>query len=565
MSKDWWKKSVVYQIYPRSFKDGNGDGIGDIKGIIDKLEYINQLGADVIWLSPIYSSPNDDNGYDISDYRNIMSEFGSMKDFDVMLEKAHALGIKIVMDLVVNHTSDEHEWFMRSRRGDEEYKDYYIWRKGKGGFAPTNWGAWFGGSAWEYDESRKEYYLHCFSKKQPDLNWENEKVRNEVYDMMKFWCDKGIDGFRMDVISLISKTEPFKDTELKANGFGDLSNYVCSGPRVHEFLKEMNKEVLSKYNLLTVGECPGVTTNDACRYAGKDENELSMVFQFEHMDLDGGESFKWNDRKIDLVKLKEVLSRWQYDLYDKAWNSLYFCNHDQPRIVSRLGDDKKYREESAKTIATCLHFMQGTPYIYQGEELGMTNVDFSDINEFRDIESLNAYKEFALTSKIEAGKMLDYIRYKSRDNARTPMQWTDEEYAGFSKVEPWIRVNSNYKEINVQEQICREDSVLNYYKKLIKLRKEEDIITYGKYKLLFENDSNLYIYQRLYNDDVLLIVCNFSGSVVEFESSNCGYGDDFNILINNYKQRNTDKGINEIKGKIIKLMPFESFVIKYKK
>ena len=427
--KAWWKESVVYQIYPRSFKDTNGDGIGDLNGITEKLDYLKELGVDVIWLSPVYQSPNDDNGYDISDYQAIMPEFGTMEDFDRMLGEAHKRGLRIVMDLVVNHTSDEHPWFVESRKStDNPYRDYYIWRQGKGGEEtarkePNNWGSFFSGSAWEYDKETDMYFLHLFSKKQPDLNWENDKVREEVFSMMDWWLKKGIDGFRMDVISLISKVQSFPDGPAKEHSpYGDAGPFTANGPRVHEYLKEMNQKVLSKYDIMTVGEASGVTVEEAKKYASLDGSELNMVFQFEHMDLDGGETFKWNDRKIDLVELKETLSKWQRELDGKAWNSLYWDNHDQPRIVSRLGDDKTYRERSAKMLATCLHMMQGTPYIYQGEELGMTNVPFQGIEDFRDIESINAFRD--LTGRgMDEETVLRYIRYKSRDNARTPFQW----------------------------------------------------------------------------------------------------------------------------------------------
>lgn len=558
MTKYWWQKSVVYQIYPRSFCDSNGDGIGDLNGITDKLDYLHQLGIDVIWLSPVYASPNDDNGYDISDYRAIMEDFGTMQDFDKMLNKAHNLGIKIVMDLVVNHSSDEHQWFIESRKSkDNPYRDYYIWREAKDGKEPNNWSSCFSGSAWEYDEHTDMYYLHLFSKKQPDLNWENETLRKEVYDMMDFWCQKGIDGFRMDVISMISKVEGLPDGELKPNGYGDFAPYVHSGPKVHDYLREMNQEVLSKYNLLTVGECPGVTPLQACQYANLSGEELSMVFQFEHMDLDGGESFKWNDRRISLPELKQVLTKWQQELHGKAWNSLYWCNHDQPRMISRLGDEGEYREVSAKMLATCLHFHQGTPYIYQGEELGMTNAPFETLDDFRDIESINAYHEYVDTGKIAHEDMMRYLRYKGRDNARTPMQWDDSEYAGFSTVKPWIMVNPNYKEINAKEQLSREDSVFYFYQKLIQLRKKEDIITEGSFELYLPEDEHLYVYTRTFKNEKLLVVCNFAKeertfiSPVDLEGSK-------EILIGNYPSRQ----VSDLDEEVIGLKPFEAFVVK---
>lgn len=395
MNKKWWKESVVYQIYPRSFKDSNGDGIGDLKGIIEKLDYLKELGIDVIWLSPIYKSPNDDNGYDISDYRDIMDEFGSLEDFDVLLDEAHKRNIKIIMDLVVNHTSDEHRWFIESKKSvDNKFRDYYVWKNGKDGQPPNNWGSFFSGSTWEYDEETEMYYLHLFSKKQPDLNWENNEVRNSVYDMMKWWLDKGIDGFRMDVINMISKVQTFPDGPKEENAsYGDIVPYAINGPRVHEFLKEMHKEVLSKYDIMTVGETPAVSPEDVLKYAGENEEELNMVFHFEHMDLGFGPEGKWSNLGFKLTELKGILTKWQKALENDGWNSLYWDNHDQPRAVSRFGNDKEYWLESAKMLGTCLHMMKGTPYIFQGEEIGMTNVAFDNIEDYRDIETLNSYEE----------------------------------------------------------------------------------------------------------------------------------------------------------------------------
>jgi oligo-1,6-glucosidase len=509
MSKDWWKRAIVYQIYPRSFCDSNGDGIGDINGIISKLEYIKDLGADVIWLSPVYKSPMRDNGYDISDYREINPEFGTMKDFDKMLKKAHSLGLKIIMDLVVNHTSIDHPWFQESRAIKKTPKhEYYIWRDGKFNgpperpMPPNDWLAWFGGCAWSYEEDLDKFYLHLFSPWQPDLNWENPNLREEIYDMMRFWLDKGIDGFRLDAISFISKPQDFPN--------GNEKEIIPNGPRVHEFLQEMRKEVLSKYDVMTVGETGGVTVEEAVQYANAEGTELNMVFQFDVVELDGGETFKWNDRKIILNDLKKTLTRWQNGLFEKAWNSLYWCNHDQPRIVSRLGNEGEYREKSAKMLATCLHFMQGTPFIYQGEELGMTNAPFADIGDFRDLESINAYEAFVTESKhFTKEDMLRYMRLKSRDNARTPMQWHDGPNAGFTRGQPWIMVNPNYTEINAEEQVKRADSVFSYYQKLIKFRKTMDIITYGNFELLLPDHSDLFAYVRKYQQRKLLVVCNF--------------------------------------------------------
>ena len=549
MKKAWWKEAVVYQIYPRSFCDSNGDGIGDLNGITSKLDYLKELGIDVIWLSPVYKSPNDDNGYDISDYEDIMTEFGTMDDFDKMLAAAHERGIKIVMDLVVNHTSDEHPWFVESRSSkDNEKRDYYIWKEGKDGKEPTNWGSAFSGPAWKYDEKTDMYYLHLFSVKQPDLNWENPKVRKEVFDMMTRWCEKGIDGFRMDVISLISKPEGYPDAKV-VGLYGDMG--ICAnGPKVHDYLKEMNEKVLSKFDIMTVGETAGVTLEEAKKYANTDGSELNMVFQFEHMDLDGGEKFKWSTQPMPLVPLKENLSKWQKGLDGVAWNSLYFCNHDQPRIVSRLGDESDaYRELSAKCIATCLHMMQGTPYVYQGEELGMTNTVFNSVDDFRDLESINAYRELVESGLYTDGDMFPKIAHKSRDNARTPMQWDASENAGFTTGKPWIAVNPNYKKINVADQLKREDSVFHYYQKLIRLRKENEIIVYGNYELLLPEDENIFAYIRTLDNQKLLVVCNFSKSEQKFDFS--GY-ENAKVLISNYNRDARKDGI---------LKPYEATVL----
>ena len=554
MEKKWWKESVVYQIYPRSFKDSNGDGIGDINGITEKLDYLKELGIDVIWLSPVYQSPNDDNGYDISDYQAIMEEFGTMEDFDRMLAEAHKRGIRIVMDLVVNHTSDEHAWFVESKKSRENpYRDYYIWREGKDGKEPNNWGSVFNGSAWVYDETTDMYYLHLFSKKQPDLNWDNPKVREEVFSMMNWWCEKGIDGFRMDVISMISKVEGLPDGKVHGGLYGDASPYVQNGPHVHEYLQEMNKEVLSKYDLLTVGECAGVTIEEAKKYASNKGTELGMVFQFEHMDLDQGEFSKWGDKKVKLTALKENLTKWQNELEGKAWNSLFWCNHDQPRVVSRFGNDsKEYREVSAKMLATCLHLMQGTPYVYQGEELGMTNVPFASVDEFKDIESINAYHEYVESGLISKEDMMRYLCYKSRDNARTPMQWNNQENAGFTTGTPWIKVNPNYVGINAEEEVKRADSVFSYYKKLIALRHQEEVIVYGHYELLLPESEELYVYTRELNEEKLLVICNFTDKEVSYAVPDEFVGKE--ILISNYEEQEMKQELS--------LKPYEAIVIR---
>ena len=521
MKKAWWKESVVYQIYPRSFQDSNGDGIGDLPGIIRRLDYLKELGVDVLWISPFYKSPGRDNGYDISDYQAIQAEFGTMADFDQLLAQAHARGLRVVIDLVANHTSDQHPWFIENRSGrSNPRRDYYIWRDGKNGGPPNNWGSNFSGSAWKLDEATGQYYLHTFGDFQPDLNWDNPAVREEVFRMMRWWCDKGVDGFRMDVISMISKTPEMPDGQLKPGSrYGNFGPYVVNGPHVHDYLQQMNREVLSRYNLLTVGECSGLTVDQACRYANEEGTELSMAFQFEHMDLDGGESFKWNTRKINLVELKALLTKWQKGLEGRAWNSLYWCNHDQPRIVSRMGDDTtpELREKSAKALALCLHMMQGTPYVYQGEELGMTNAPFGELSDFRDIESINAYRELTQTGVMEPGRMLECLRYKSRDNARTPMQWDDTPSAGFTAGNPWIMVNPNYTQINAADQLARPDSVFHFYQKLIRLRHTHEIIVYGSYDLLLPDDPQLYAYTRTLGREKLLCVCNLTGRPASFD------------------------------------------------
>lgn len=555
MKKAWWKESVVYQIYPRSFKDSNGDGIGDLRGIIEKLDYLKFLGVDVLWLCPIYKSPNCDNGYDISDYKDIMDEFGTMEDFDELLFEAHKRGLKILMDLVVNHTSDEHIWFINSRKSkDNEYRDYYIWRKGKDGKEPNNWGSSFSGSAWEYDEATDMYYLHCFAKKQPDLNWENEKVRKEVQDIVKWWLDKGIDGFRMDVINMISKDQRFPDGIVPEGGlYGDMSPYVMNGPRVHEYLKELNEKVLSKYDIMTVGETPCVTPEIAIDYVGEDRNELNMVFSFEHMDIDK-DVINLTKKPLDLVELKKIMSKWQKGMSDRGWNSLYWNNHDQPRVVSRFGNDTEYWDKSAKMLATCLHMQQGTPYIYQGEEIGMTNVRFQDIEDYRDIAVINGYNEEVIIKGRSHEQYMQYIYDFSRDNARTPMQWDDSDNGGFTTGKPWIKVNPNYTKINVAKQIGDKDSILNYYRRLIKLRKENEIIIYGDFELILPDDKNIFSYTRKLNDEMLLVICNFTSNNTEFSlPDNINYVDK-NLLISNYDVANDDNIEN------FELRPYESRV-----
>ena len=548
----WWKKSVVYQIYPRSFNDSNGDGIGDIQGIIEKLDYLKLLGVDVIWLSPIYDSPNDDNGYDIRDYQSIMEEFGTMADFDQMLKEIHKRDMKLVMDLVVNHTSDEHEWFAQSKKSkDNPYRDYYIWREGNNGKEPNNWGSFFSGSAWDYDEATNEYYLHLFSKKQPDLNWENPKLREEVYDMMKYWLDKGIDGFRMDVINMISKQPGLPDgVQGEGQLYGDGSPYNMNGPRIHEFLQEMNQEVLSKYPIMTVGEMPGTTPGDAILYTNPDRNEVNMIFTFEHMDLDSAPGGKWNLKPLNLVDLKENLTKWQTALHNKGWNSLYWNNHDQPRIVSRFGNDQEYRVKSAKMLATCLHFMQGTPYIYQGEEIGMTNVEFASLEDYRDIETINMYHERKSLGYTHE-EIMTSIYAKGRDNARTPVQWDDTQHGGFTSGTPWIKTNPRYKEINVKNAIEDPQSIFYFYQKLISLRKEMDIIVEGDFQLLANNHPTLFAYERKWKNESLLVLCNFSANELVMEEELTSRIPEYKVLLSNYEAGNTAV-----------LRPYEAVVLK---
>lgn len=548
---EWWKDAVVYQIYPKSFMDSSGDGIGDINGITEKLPYIRELGADVIWLSPIYDSPQDDNGYDIRNYYTLLKEAGSMEDFDRLLLKAHELDIRIIMDLVVNHTSDEHVWFQESRKSkDNPYRDFYIWKEGKErsspegrnglgngkeeneGWEPNNWGSCYSGSAWAWDGTTKEYYLHLFSKKQPDLNWDNVQVREEIYKMMLWWLDKGIDGFRMDVISLISKLPGYPDGETKEDGYTSFE-VTANGPHVHEYLKEMNKKVLSRYDVMTVGECSGATLEDVCKYAGYEEDELNMVFQFELMGLDCENGVKWDLKPLDFVCLKKTFEKWQTGLYGKAWNSLFWNNHDQPRIVTRWGNGSgEYRELSAKMLATMLYGMQGTPFIYQGEELGMTNPELS-IEDSRDIETLRMYQD-RLKMGYSGEEIMRSVHAKCRDNARTPMQWDDSPTTGFSSGKPWMPVNPDYKSINARAQLADKNSVFHYYQKLIKLRKTYNVFRDGGFTLEHRDDPDLMWYTRTGEKEKLLVICNFHAQQREVElpmSALCG-----RMLICNYPE-----------------------------
>jgi oligo-1,6-glucosidase len=557
LTKQWWKEAVVYQIYPRSFKDSNGDGIGDIKGIISKLDYLKELGIDVIWLSPVYKSPNDDNGYDISDYRDIMDEFGTMADWDHLLAEMHKRGIKLIMDLVVNHSSDEHAWFVESRKSkDNPYRDYYIWREGKDGKEPNNWESVFSGSAWEYDETTDEYFLHLFSKKQPDLNWENPKLRQEVYDMMKFWLDKGIDGFRMDVINFISKVPGLPDAEIpEGKRYAPGGEYFINGPRMHEFLQEMNRETVAQYDAMTVGEMPGASVEDAKLYTDENRHEVNMVFTFEHVDLDSGPGGKWDLKPLKLADLRDNITKWQKGLEEVGWNSLYLNNHDQPRMVSRFGNDQEYRVESAKMLATFLHTLKGTPYIYQGEELGMTNVRFESIEDCKDIETLNMYHEKVVENGENPQKVMESIYVKGRDNARTPIQWDDSKHAGFTSGEPWLKVNPNYKEINAEQAIADPNSVFHFYRELIQLRKKNPIMVYGSYDLILPDHEQIYAYIRKYEDQTMLVMLNFSKEQPIFELPSDVAFSEKQLFIHNYDISNEEESINKIE-----LRPYEARV-----
>lgn len=499
--EEWWKKAVIYQVYPRSFQDSNGDGIGDLNGIIQRLDYLEDLGIDAIWLSPVYKSPQDDNGYDISDYQDIDPIFGTLTDMEHLIEEAKKHHIRIIMDLVLNHTSDEHRWFLEAKKSrDNMYHDYYVWRNGEEGIPPNDMKATFGGSAWEWVPEVKQYYFHQFSVKQPDLNWDNPQVRQEIYHMIHWWVKKGVGGFRLDVIDQIAKEPDKKITN--------------NGSRLHEFICEMSSETFQKGDLVTVGEAWGATTENAKQFSNPDGSELSMVFQFEHIGLDQQEGKeKWDLAPLPFLKFKEIWNRWQTSLYGCGWNSLFWNNHDLPRIVSRWGNDKEYRTESAKMLATLLHCMQGTPYIYQGEELGMTNVQYS-MEEYQDIETLNMYHE-RMKKGYDTDDIMRSIYAKGRDNARTPMQWNDSANAGFTNGIPWIRVNPNYKEINAKLQVNDPFSIYNYYKKLINLRKTYHVFSEGRFQMLLETDENIFAYIRHGKSEQLLIICNFYGKILE--------------------------------------------------
>jgi trehalose-6-phosphate hydrolase len=550
-----WKKSVVYQIYPKSFNSANNGATGDIKGIIEKLDYLAFLGVDYIWLTPIYKSPQNDNGYDVSDYYAIDESYGTMEEFEELVAEANKRNIKIMMDIVVNHSSTEHKWFQEARKSkDNPYREYYIWRD-----EPNNWQSKFGGNAWEYDEETGQYYLHLFDKTQADLNWENEEVRNEVYKMMKYWAEKGVSGFRLDVINLISKDQSFPD-DTGEGAMNDGRKFYTDGPRVHEFLQEMNREVFAGTDIITVGEMSSTTIDNCIKYSNPDRNELSMTFSFHHLKVDYPNGEKWTKADFDFLQLKNIMSDWQTGMYEGGgWNAIFWCNHDQPRIVSRFGDDANYHKESAKMLATALHMLQGTPYIYQGEEIGMTNPYFDTIEEYRDVETLNIY-HIKKNEGFSHEEIMDAIKQKSRDNSRTPMQWNDSVNAGFTSNTPWISVAPNYKEINVEKAMQDEDSILYHYKKLIELRKTYDVITYGKYEVLLKDHSQIWAYTRSTEDEVLLVVNNFYGEEAEFVLPEKVQLEGWNseVIISNYKDSTADY-------KRILLRPYESIVYRFTK
>ena len=555
-NEKWWHKSVVYQIYPKSFNDTTGNGQGDIRGIIEKLDYLKELGIEVIWLTPMYRSPQNDNGYDISDYYNIDELYGTMEDFEEMLREAHKRDIKIVMDIVVNHSSTENEWFKKSEEGDSEYKDFYIWKDAADGKEPTNWESKFGGNAWKWSEKRGQYYLHLFDVTQADLNWENENVRKKVYEMIRFWLNKGVDGFRLDVINLISKDQRFlnddgSDTRFVADG----RRFYTDGPRIHEFLKEMNKEAFGGGELLTVGEMSSTSLDNCIRYSNPDERELSMTFSFHHLKVDYTNGEKWTKAPFDFIQLKKILSTWQKGMYEgNGWNATFWNNHDQPRALSRFGNDREYHKESAKMLATVLHGLQGTPYIYQGEEFGMTNPYFDDISKYRDVESTNMY-EILLGRGLSKEEVLGILMQKSRDNSRTPMQWNDGKNAGFTTGTPWIGIPENYIKINAEAALKDHDSILWHYKNLISLRRNEELLITGKYEDIDIENERVYAYKRTGKEGELIVISNFYGETAEFDVMELEL-EKASILLSNYKEA------PELKDGIIVLKPYESVIFK---
>ncbi|MBB5174642.1 alpha,alpha-phosphotrehalase [Texcoconibacillus texcoconensis] len=551
---EWWRKSVVYQIYPKSFNDTSGNGVGDIQGVIEKLDYLKKLGIDIVWLTPVYESPQNDNGYDISDYYSIHEPYGTMEDVDRLLEEAHKRDLKIMFDIVVNHTSTEHAWFKDALGNpNSEYRDFYIWKDPVDGKEPNNWQSKFGGTAWEFDEESGQYYLHLFDVTQADLNWENEQVRKNVYEMMHYWFEKGVDGFRLDVINLISKDQDFPNDDGSVAP-GDGRKFYTDGPRVHEFMQEMNREVFSHYDIVTVGEMSSTTIDDCIKYTNPERKELSMTFNFHHLKVDYPNGEKWSVAPFDFHALKRILSEWQVEMNKGGgWNALFWCNHDQPRVVSRYGDDEKYHNESAKMLATTAHMMQGTPYIYQGEEFGMTDPKFSSINDYRDVETLNIYE--MKKDDMPEDELMHIIGRKSRDNSRTPVQWTSEKHGGFTTAEPWIPVASNYESINAEKALEDENSIFYHYQKLIELRKTYDIITYGDYQLLDEGHDSVFAYVRTWKDEQLLVVNNFYGEETTFTCSDHVdfEGKNAECLISNYDDEPSNL-------KEMTLRPYESVV-----
>ncbi|EJP83223.1 alpha,alpha-phosphotrehalase [Bacillus cereus] len=550
-----WHKSVVYQIYPKSFNSYYNKETGDIKGVTEKLDYLKELGVDYIWLTPIYRSPQNDNGYDVSDYYSIDPSYGTMEEFEELLKEAKVRDIEIMLDIVVNHSSTEHKWFKEAKEDkNSPYRNYYIWRDEK-----NNWQSKFGGSAWKYDEKTGQYFLHLFDETQADLNWENEKLREEVYDMMRFWLEKGVKGFRLDVINLISKDQRFLSDE-GTTATSDGRKYYTDGPRVHEYLQEMSQNVFEGKDVITVGEMSSTTIDNCIKYSNPERNELSMTFSFHHLKVDYPNGDKWTQADFDFIKLKEIMSNWQIEMQKGGgWNALFWCNHDQPRIVSRFGDDEKYRNESAKMLATAMHMLQGTPYIYQGEEIGMTNPKFESIEQYRDVESLNIY-DIKLEEGLSKKEIIGILKQKSRDNSRTPMQWNEEVNSGFTTSTPWISVAENFKEINVEKALEDRESVFYHYKKLIELRKKYDVLTEGKYAILDGNHPSIWAYTRTVNNEVLLVINNFYGEEITYSVPVHVQLDGMKqeVLLSNYKD--SSKDITNLN-----LRPYESIVYRYMK
>lgn len=561
----WWQEAVIYQIYPRSFKDTNNDGIGDLKGIIEKLDYLKELGITAIWVCPFYQSPMDDQGYDVSDFFGISSEYGTFGDLLLLIEELHKRNMRLIIDLVLNHTSDEHPWFIESRKTkDNPYRDYYIWQKGKDGNPPTNWESFFGGSVWEYDETTAEYYMHIFSKKMPDLNWNNASMRQDMYQMMKWWLEKGVDGFRVDAVAHLDRNPDFPQGEVpKGRDFSPCYHEYSNRPKVHERIQEMYNEVFSNYDIMTVGEAGGASVEDALKYCAYDRGEFNMLISFDHCWVDVNPQSaeyvpgKWTFKPLNLPDLKKSLAKYQCSLYGKAWNTIFWSNHDQPRVLSHYGNDStKYRYISAKMLATVLYFMGGTPFIYQGEEIGMSNVSFSDINDYRDVEIFTLYKETVLKNIASREDILDRIHKRSRDNARTPMQWDDSLYAGFSTVKPWINVNPNYKDINVLANLHNDDSIYYYYQKIFSIRQNCKALIYGDFLLYLEDDKNVFMYTRSYEGELYLVVANFFESSVSVSIPKHLLTINPRVLISNYERHCLDEEM--------KLRAFEAIVYQIK-